>query len=44
MLNTQVRIASITGTTMSTVSRSSFWTSGTGLAGNPLIYMSFLTL
>ncbi len=35
MLNTQVRIASKTGTTMSTVSLSSFWTSGTGLAGNP---------
>lgn len=35
MLNTQVRIQSKTGTTLNTVSLSTFWTSGTGLSGSP---------
>ncbi|MFM7141070.1 MAG: hypothetical protein ACKO2K_04040, partial [Alphaproteobacteria bacterium] len=35
MLNTQVRIQDKTGSTASTVSLSTFWTSGTGLSGSP---------
>lgn len=44
MLNTQVRIQNKTGTNLSTVTLDTFWTSGTGLSGNPfdprLIYDS----
>ena len=44
MLNSQVRIQNKTGGTISTVSLSTFWTSGTGLTGSPfdprLIYDS----
>jgi hypothetical protein len=44
MLNTQVRIQTKAGGTVSTVSLSTFWTSGTGLSGSPfdprLIYDS----
>ena len=44
MLNTQVRIQNRSGTNLSTVSLSTFWTSGTGLSGSPfdprLIYDS----
>jgi hypothetical protein len=44
MLNSQVRIQSKTGTNLSTISLSTFWTSGTGLSGSPfdprLIYDS----
>jgi uncharacterized repeat protein (TIGR01451 family) len=35
MLNTQVRIQDKTGTNLSTVSLSTFWTNGTGLSGSP---------
>jgi hypothetical protein len=35
MLNTQVRIENKSGTALSTVSLSTFWTSMTGLSGNP---------
>ena len=35
MLNSQVRIQDKTGSTISTVSSSTFWTSGTGLSGSP---------
>jgi hypothetical protein len=35
MLNTQVRIQNKTGGTISTVSLSTFWTSGTGITGTP---------
>jgi hypothetical protein len=35
MLNTQVRIQDKTGSNLSTVSLTTFWTSGTGLSGNP---------
>mgnify|MGYP003347047236 CR=1 FL=1 len=35
MLNTQVRIQDKSGTTLSTVSLSTFWTSSTGLSGSP---------
>ena len=35
MLNTEVRIQQKDGTVLNTVSLSTFWTSGTGLSGNP---------
>jgi len=35
MLNTQVRIQNKTGANLSTVTLDTFWTSGTGLSGNP---------
>ncbi len=35
MINSQVRIQQKDGTVLSTVSLNTFWTSGTGLAGNP---------
>jgi hypothetical protein len=35
MLNTEVRIQGKTGSVVSTISLSSFWTSNTGLTGNP---------
>ncbi|MBU6283566.1 hypothetical protein KGQ64_15105, partial [bacterium] len=35
MLNTQVRVQTKAGATLSTVSLSAFWTSGTGLSGSP---------
>jgi hypothetical protein len=35
MLNTQVRVQNKTGGNLSTVTLNTFWTSGTGLSGNP---------